>query len=46
MVFEFNTTTPLEEMKNALGTMWDNDTIDSRRGAIYCENVVFMWLSD
>ena len=30
--------------KNALGIGWDNDTIDSSRGTIYCKDIVFLWL--
>lgn len=44
-LIELNTITPLEE-KKALGTGWDNDTIDSRRGTIYCDDITFLWLSD
>ena len=44
MLVELNTITPLEEIKKALGTGWDNDTIDSQRGTIYCYDITFLWL--
>lgn len=46
MLIELNTITPLEEIKKVLGTGWDNDTIDSRRGTIYCDDITFLWLSN
>lgn len=46
MLIELNTITSLEEIKKALGTGWDNDTIDSRRGTIYCDDITFLWLSN
>jgi hypothetical protein len=46
MLIGFNTITPLEEIKKALGTGWDYDTIDSRRGTIYCDDITFLWLYD
>lgn len=44
MFFEFNTVVPFEKIKDTLGIGWDNDTIDSSRGTIYCKDIVFLWL--
>ena len=44
MLVEFNTVIPLEKIKNTLGSGWDDDTIDARRGTIYCADIAFIWI--
>ena len=44
MLVELNTVVPLEKLKNILGSGWDDDTIDERRGTIYCDDIAFIWI--
>lgn len=44
MLVELNTLIPLEKLKYILGSGWDGDTIDARRGTIYCDDIAFIWL--
>ena len=44
MLVELNTVVPLEKLKNTLGSGWDDDTIDERRGTIYCDDIAFIWI--
>ena len=46
MLIELTTVIPLEKLKNILGTGWDDDTIDARRGTIYCDDIAFIWISN
>ena len=46
MLVELNTVVPLEKLKNLLGSGWNDDTIDARRGTIYCDDIAFIWISN